>query len=151
MPAALAFARLVRATHAIFDDLPVRALQGEKSVGPRRKDDDEAGGDCERRMEPRGEDGDEIAGETRGLGEGGHAANEVRAERRTAVRFEICKPNDDSRSHDRRNKVQEERDGEPVLPEEVEGDDGEAGVGRQLRGMHLVEENLFSQGHAGEG
>jgi hypothetical protein len=54
--------------------------QGEKPLTPRCEHYDEAGGNSDGRVEPCGDDGDDIANEARGLGNRHHAPDEVGAD-----------------------------------------------------------------------
>jgi len=69
--------------------LPSGASQGEKSVAPRGEDKDETGGNPDGRVEPCGDDCDEIANEARGLGNRCHVTDEARAEPRTLIGLKI--------------------------------------------------------------
>jgi hypothetical protein len=68
------------------------ASQREQPVAPGGDDYDEAGGNPDRRVEPRGEDSDDVANETRRLGNRRHIADKVRADPRIPIKLKIGKP-----------------------------------------------------------
>lgn len=92
---------------------------------------------------PRCANCNEIAGKTRCLCDRRHVLDEISAQARVFVGFEVGETDNRSRPNGRRDEVCEEPDHQLVLPQEIKRNERGSNIGGELRGVNLVKQELF--------
>ena len=94
-------------------------------------------------MVPRCANRNEIAGKTRCLCDRRHVSDEISAQTRVLVGFEIGETDNRSRPNGRRDEMCKEPENELLLPQEIKRNDRGSNIGGEFRGVNLVKQELF--------